>query len=206
MIMERLTKLLLSPPATGWRALVIAVLLVTVPTLVRLVIGLWLDRLPFFAYIPFVVLAAVMLHWRWAAGVAFASWLVADMLFMGPAFRPSFGAFEVIGFIIFICSAMLVIALVEAARMIIENSLRPARTGGFHAPVVFSLEGGQAWASWYGSHSWVRLGPEADVAEMMEDFLAQRELGKRLARLQPADLSEDSEPTREKMAPLCGGH
>ena len=201
MIMERMTKLLLAPPATGRRALVIATLLVIIPTVIRLVIGLWLDRLPFFAYIPFVVLGAVMLHWRWAAGVALASWLVADMLFMGPAFRPSFGAFEVIGFVIFMCSAMLVIALVEAARMIIENSLRPARTGGFHAPVVFSLEGGQAWASWYGSHSWVRLGPEADVAEMMEDFLAQRELGKRLARTMPTELGEEAEATMEKMAP-----
>ena len=58
--------------------------------------------------------------------------------------------------------------------------VRPARPDGIAAPVVFSLEGGQAWASWYGSHSWVRLGPENEVAEMMRDFLAQRELAKRL--------------------------
>ena len=114
-------------------------------------------------------------------GVGFhGSWIVADLLFMGPRYQLGFGSYEVIGFIIFMTSAALLIVLAEAVRVIVENSLRPTRPDGFSTPVVFSLEGGQAWASWYGSHSWVRLGPEDDVAEMMRDFLAQRELAKRL--------------------------
>ena len=46
--------------------------------------------------------------------------------------------------------------------------------------VIFSLERGQAWASWPGAAT-VRLGPHKEVAAMMEDFLAQVELGERLA-------------------------
>jgi signal transduction histidine kinase len=45
--------------------------------------------------------------------------------------------------------------------------------------IVFSLEDGDAWASWPGSSAPLRLGQQDDVAEMMRDFLAQIELGKR---------------------------
>jgi len=63
---------------------------------------------------------------------------------------------------------------------IVENALRPARQNGTPSQVVFSSQSGYAWASWYGSHSWVRLGPKEEIAEMMKDFLAQLELGERL--------------------------
>lgn len=179
---DMLSRLLLAPPATGKRALFYGIVLIAIPTLIRLVLGLFIDRLPFFAYIPFVIIAAALLDWKTAAAVAFGSWVVADLLFIEPQYRLSFGPYEWVGFVIFAASAALIIALVEAVRLIVENSLRPARPDGFTTPVVFSLERGQAWASWYGSHSWVRLGPEDEVAEMMEDFLAQRELGKRLTR------------------------
>ena len=46
--------------------------------------------------------------------------------------------------------------------------------------VVFSLEKGEVWASWYGQGPPVLLGSQRKVAEMMEDFLAQVEIGKRL--------------------------
>ena len=115
-------------------------------------------------------------------GQPFVSWIVADLLFTEPRYQLNFGANELVGFTIFLVSAVLIIALSKAARVIVESSLRPARPDGIAAPVVFSLEGGQAWASWYGSHSWVRLGPEGEVAEMMRDFLAQRELAERLDR------------------------
>ena len=50
------------------------------------------------------------------------------------------------------------------------------RTGG----IVFSLEDGEAWVSWYGKRSAVRLGTQEEVTEMMQDFIAQVELAKRL--------------------------
>jgi hypothetical protein len=177
---DKLSKLLLAPPATGLRALFYAVALIAIPTVIRLLLGLIIDRLPFFTYIPFVIVAAMVLDWKYAAAEALGSWIVADLMFIGPSYQLGFGSYEVIGFIVFLASAALLIALAEAVRVIVDQSLRPARPDGFSTPVVFSSEGGQAWASWYGSHSWVRLGPEDDVAEMMSDFLAQRALAKRL--------------------------
>ena len=177
---DLLSKLLLAPPATGKRALLYGVALVAIPTAIRLLLGLFIDRLPFFPYLPFIIVSAIILDWKYAATFALGSWIVADLLFIGPWHQLGFNAYEVIGFAIFLASAALVIALAEAVRVIVENSLRPTRPDGFSTPVVFSLEEGQAWASWYGSHSWVRLGPEDDVAEMMRDFLAQRELARRL--------------------------
>jgi len=180
-LIDKASRLLLAPPARGRRALLYAILLVAIPTGLRLMVdGIVGGRLPFFSYMPFIVLAGALLTWRNAAVVALVSWLIADILFMEPRFDFALDTVEIIGFMIFAASSVMVIALVEAVRTIVESSLRPTRPEGFSAPVVFSLEGGQAWASWYGSHSWVRLGPEEEVAEMMHDFLAQRELGKRL--------------------------
>jgi hypothetical protein len=48
--------------------------------------------------------------------------------------------------------------------------------------VVFSSLNGRVWASWPGTDASVDLGPLDDVTEMMRDFLAQRELGERLAQ------------------------
>ena len=185
MFIDKLSKLLLAPPATGKRALLYGIALIAIPTAIRLLLGLGIDRWPFFAYVPFLVLGAILLDWKYAAATTLGSWFVADLLFIGTRYQFSLSAYELIGFCILLVSAALIIALVEAVREVVENSLRPTRPDGFSTPVVFSLEGGQAWASWYGSHSWVRLGPEEDVAEMMRDFLAQRELAKRLESSAP---------------------
>ena len=48
--------------------------------------------------------------------------------------------------------------------------------------VSLSLEQGEVWASWYGQAAPVNLGSQRKVSEMMEDFLAQVELGERLKR------------------------
>jgi hypothetical protein len=179
-LIDKLSRLLLAPPASGRKALLIGILLIAVPTGIRFLIDdIVHSRLPFFAFIPFVILGGALLSWRGAALVAVCSWLVADLLYMEPRYTIDFDPIELIGFAVFAVSAILIIGLVESVRTIVDNSLRPARPEGFSTPVVFSLERGQAWASWYGSHSWVRLGPDEEVAEMMRDFLAQRELGKK---------------------------
>jgi hypothetical protein len=181
MFIDKLSRLLLAPPARGPRATFYGLMLIAVPTVIRLLIDPVLGlRMPFFAYLPFIILAAALLDWKAAGGVALASWVVADLLFIAPKFKLNFGTIDIIGFMIFAASSVLIIAMVEAVRMIVDNSLRPARPGGFSTPVVFSLDRGQAWVSWHGSHSWVRLGPDDEVAEMMRDFLAQRKIAKRL--------------------------
>jgi hypothetical protein len=47
--------------------------------------------------------------------------------------------------------------------------------------VVFSLLDGLVWASWPGKDISVELGHCSVVADVMRDFLAQCELGERLA-------------------------
>jgi hypothetical protein len=47
--------------------------------------------------------------------------------------------------------------------------------------VIFSLLDGFVWASWPRTRASVELGHCTAVTEMMRDFLAQCELGERLA-------------------------
>lgn len=47
--------------------------------------------------------------------------------------------------------------------------------------IIFSLQDGYVLASWPGTDASVRLGRHETVAAMMEDFLAQDALGRRLA-------------------------
>lgn len=74
----------------------------------------------------------------------------------------------------------MIIILVQAARYVIETGIKPAPGGNGQTGIIFSLESGQAWASWSGSRQPLRLGPQHEVAEMMQDFLAQLELGQRI--------------------------
>jgi len=66
------------PPAAGagW-----AVLAVAVPTVLRWFIDRGEAGVPFITYFPAVVLAALLLGWRWGAVVALASGVVANRLF-----------------------------------------------------------------------------------------------------------------------------
>ena len=47
--------------------------------------------------------------------------------------------------------------------------------------VIFSLVDGTVWANWTGKSASVELGDYDTVTHMMRDFLAQCELGERLA-------------------------
>ena len=179
-IIDTLSKLLLSPPETGKRGLLISIALIAVPTALRLSADDYVTGVAFTPYTPFVLLAALLVGWRPAAAIALASAVFGDILFVGPPRHLLESPSDVFGVTAFLIASALIIGLVEAARSTVENALRPARPDGTPTQVVFSSQGGHAWASWYGSHSWVRLGPKEEVAVMMEDFLAQLELGKRL--------------------------
>ena len=80
----------------------------------------------------------------------------------------------------FLVYSVLVIVVVALFRMTAARSLRQAGAKGRMSGIVFSLDEGQAWASWYGVDAPVRLGPEDEVVHMMQNFIAQVELGKRL--------------------------
>jgi hypothetical protein len=62
----------------------------------------------------------------------------------------------------------------EVQTMAADNQL-PMHT------ITFSMIDGNIWASWPGKNSSVELGRYDDITYMMRDFLAQCELGERMA-------------------------
>ena len=168
------------PPVTGVRALPCAIAAVALPTIIRCLVDKDVSGVAFSPYVPFVLLAALALGWRYAAAVAILSAAVADMLFIEPRFVPMAGPTDAFGIAVFLVSAALIILLVQAARFVAETWIKPAPCGDKQTGIIFSLQDGQAWATWCGSQRPLRLGPEGEVAGMMQDFLAQLELGKRL--------------------------
>lgn len=53
--------------------------------------------------------------------------------------------------------------------------------------IIFSSRDGFVWASWPESDAVVRLGRQNIVSAMMQDFLEQNALGKRLAAQKPCE-------------------
>ena len=140
----------------------------------------------FSPYFPFVLLAALQLSWRQAALVAAASAAVGDALFVGSPYQVMEGATDVFGVVVFLAGAALIIGLVHAIRTTFADVVGPTAAGG----VIFSLRNGQAWASWPSAGYHLRLGARDDVVEMMKDFIAQVEVGKRLTGETQADNQE----------------
>lgn len=57
----------------------------------------------------------------------------------------------------------------------------PGDDNGPEEEIVFSSMDGFVWASWPQTNATIRLGRHDLVAAMMQDFLAQDSLGRRLA-------------------------
>ena len=55
-----------------------------------------------------------------------------------------------------------------------------------NSEVIFSFTDGFVWASWPGAVSMVRVGRYETVTASMRDFLAQCDVGERLAKATPA--------------------
>ena len=169
-------------PFDGRVALFIGIIAVGVPTALRASVDGLVTGIPVTAYVPFVLASAVLLGWWNASLVALASAFIGDALFVGRSTELFEGPTDIFVVGLFLFVSGVVIGFVELVRSLLADSRKaavPERPSG----IIFSLENGQAWASWAGSGSPVRLGPEGEVAEMMEDFLAQLELGKRLTSL-----------------------
>lgn len=183
---EYLRRRLAAAYVTGPRAALYALLIVAVPTLINASVKDVVIDVSLTPYIPFVLIAAIFLGWRYAAFVAAASALVSDLWFIGPPDRILESPTDIFALASFTVVAAVLIVFVEAVRRLPEVeaplvSTAHARPG----TIVFSLEDGIAWASWYGIEKPVRLGPADEVALMMEDFLAQMQLGRRLIAIQP---------------------
>jgi len=132
-------------------------------------------------YFPFVLLAAMFLGTGSASTVAAGSVALADALFMGPRYQLLESPMDLFGDTASLISSALIIGLVWLARRAVRAS-RPPESRATPSGIIFSLEKGEALASWEGSGGLVRLGPLDEVEKMMKDFIAQVEFGRRLTK------------------------
>ena len=171
------TRWLALTPLTGRLALFCAFGAITFPTLFRAALNGVVTGCEFTPYLPFVLIAAILLRW-WQVGlVALASVAIMGGIFEGsllhpmPCFIPAAGTF--------VASSTILIAIAILARRLmvaLQNRGADDTTSG----VIFSLDKGHVWASWYGGSTPVRLGTRREVSYMMKDFLAQEQVAKRL--------------------------
>jgi hypothetical protein len=169
---------LIGPPLAGGIALLAGAGAVAIPTLIRAAVNGVVTGCEYSPYVPFVLLAAILLRWWQAALVALACVGTDAMFHHGSwqAFVDS-SCFETSAMLFLAGSAAMVGAAVLVRRVAARMLHREADRG-----IVFSLENGNIWASWYDSGPRVRLGSNDKVAAMMEDFLAQHRVAERLSQ------------------------
>jgi hypothetical protein len=179
MSQTRLTRWLKQPFVTGPWALGCGIGAVAVPTIIRYSVNGAVSGCEYTPYLPFILLSAVLLRW-WQAGlVTLACAAVFSGVFLGSPME--FLHHECTSYSVgmFLAASTMIISIVVAIRgwTVRMFSHADEASGG----VIFSMDDGQVWASWYGQGPPVCLGSQQKVGEMMEDFLAQEELAKRFA-------------------------
>jgi len=173
------TRWLQASPVSGRIALLVAVLAVALPTGLRWLVDGVVTGCEFTPYLPFVLLSAILMRPWQASAVAFASVGVLGDLFRGPPSKILHSECFLSSAGMFLASSAMIIGLAILGRRLfaaLQNRGADEAAGG----IVFSLERGQVWASWYGQGPPVLLGSQRKVARMMDDFLLQEELGRRL--------------------------
>ena len=174
----RLTHWLQAPFVTGRVALLCGIVAVALPTIIRFSTSGVVRGCEFTPYLPFVLLSAILLG-SWPAGViALASATVFGGLFVGPPSKFFEQPCAMSSAAMFLAASALIIGIVIITRRAIAGIL--SHSDGASGGVIFSLEEDQVWASWCGQGPPVCLGSRKRVGKMMEDFLAQEELAKRL--------------------------
>lgn len=166
-------------PLEGGPAVALSLVAVAIPTLIRLTIFTEMNDFQCITFCPFVLATAVLAGSRFAIAVGVGSAAICDTL-MGPRYMFHWDEPDLVGMSIFVAYSFLVIGFVHLVRRQCERSRGRKAIAEPSRGLVFSLEAGEAWASWHGTGAPVRLGAEEEVASMMEDFLAQLELGKKL--------------------------
>ena len=128
----------------------------------------------------FVLFTGVLLGWRAGVIATVASLATSYWLSTRQGMHMHSDVGEFWGIVLFSTSCAFILGLVELTRRTLARFARLAHPNEYSSGVIFSLEKGHAWASWPGNPAPVRLGPQQEVAAMMEDFLAQIELARRL--------------------------
>ena len=172
-----LVRTLQRPPLTGARAVLFGLAAVAIPTLIyKVAVGNGV-ALAFIVYVPSVVLAAVFMRSWHAALLVLACAAAGDWFFLEQQNQITFSASDLVGVPIFLFSSALILGGVRAIKSLLHAAFSP---NAAPSNVLFSEEKGHAWAHWHGDRPSLPLGPHEEVADMMEDYLAQVELGKRL--------------------------
>ncbi len=179
MIRSGLARCLQAPIVTGRLALLTAVVAVALPTGIRWAASPVVDGCEFTPYLPFVLFSAVMLRPWQAVAVALASVGLLGGLLLGPPHESFVSECFLSSAGLFLASAAAIVGVVILVRRVfaaMQNRDVDEALGG----IVFSLEQGEVWASWYGQGAPVHLGSQRKVVAMMDDFLRQEEFGRRL--------------------------
>ncbi|MFL6734245.1 MAG: hypothetical protein ACJ8EY_06075 [Sphingomicrobium sp.] len=183
MIRSNWVRWLQEPPVSGLPVLLWVAVAVGVPTIVRAEVNGVVTGCEYTPYLPFVLLGAILLRWWQASAIPL---LAVGIMggFLGGAAAHEMSCFAPASGMFLVSSGVMigVAILVRRAVRIFQAHMSAAPSGG----IVFSLENDEVWASWYGDGAPVRLGSQRKVSEMMEDFLAQSELGKQLISKYPA--------------------
>lgn len=176
---RRLTRWLTQPLIAGRWALACGIGAVAIPTLVRFSVNGVVSGCEYTPYLPFVLLAAILLRWWQAAVVTVACAAIFSGVILGSPTNFLEDACTRSSVAMFLAGSAMIISIVVATRRLAARmfSHSDEASGG----VIFSMEDGHVWASWYGQGPPVCLGSQQRVGEMMEDFLAQEELAKRFA-------------------------
>jgi hypothetical protein len=172
---------LLKPHLAGRLALLCGIILLALPTVIRAALDGIVTGCEFTPYLPFVLLSAILMRPWQASAVALASVGLLGDLFMGPPSKFLASECFLSSAGIFLASSAMMIGVVMLGRRLV-TAMQGRGADEASDKIVFSLEKEEVWASWYGKGPPVRLGSENKVSEMMEDFLAQVELGRRLNR------------------------
>ena len=169
----------MQPFVTGQWALACGIGAVVIPTIVRFSVNGVVSGCEYTPYLPFVLLSAVLLRWWQAGAVTLASAAVFSGVFLGSPTEFLHDACTLSSVGMFFAASTMIISIVVAIRRLTARMFSHAdeAKGG----VIFSMEDGHVWASWYGQGPPVCLGSQQRVGRMMEDFLAQEELAKRFA-------------------------
>jgi hypothetical protein len=169
MIRASLIRGLRGPLMTGWPALLCALAAVSVPTILRAAINGSVVGCEFTPYLPFVLVASILIGWLWAAAVAIASIAILGGLFVGPSMNVVETSCFVSSAATFVLGSAMIIGVAAAVRRASAGAHDDEERGG----VTLSVDRGDVWASWRGQARPVRLGPKRSVSQMMRDFLAQ---------------------------------
>lgn len=176
-MLRAITRRLCAGPILGGPAFLIAFVALSVPTMVRLAVGQTVAGCEFTPYLPFIFVCAITLS-CWAASSVAAGAVAIMGNALGGALPHGTACFLDSATIFLGCSALMIGIATLVRRVIVGLQRRGAdeSAGG----VVFSLENGQVWASWYGQSAPTLIGSQRKVSEMMQDFLKQQEVADRL--------------------------